>query len=189
MCATCAAQHILLEQITVIICNAVLIMKLLNMHCLTYKLIQYLGTTFQACLQIKLAKMCLLAAPSPWPHVTIWEWPNGFSWSLILGSVTKISCQHIPILVNNEQQQALYWKTNKLFCMQKWLGGESPGYLSYHGYLGNPLPPKQLWCVWYHIQWSKVKFWQKNSNSGKWARTVMPCIHFLTFFNNSHFYP
>jgi hypothetical protein len=44
-------------------------------------------------------------------------------------------CRHAPILVKNEQWQAVYMKAHG-FWAPKWRGGESPGYLGYHGYIG-----------------------------------------------------
>jgi hypothetical protein len=62
---------------------------------------------------------------------------------LVLESFTQIF-QHISALVKIGQQYwALYMKIYMSFCGRKYLDGESPDYLGYHGYLENPLPAAQ----------------------------------------------
>lgn len=95
-------------------------------------------------MDLKVAKMSLLASPylSVCLHVTTQEPSNRFSWNVMLDTFYK-TCQHIPVLVSIRQKyQAFYMNIYMYFYMQKWMDGESPGYV-WNLHMGNPQPALQ----------------------------------------------
>lgn len=93
---------------------------------------------------------------------------NEVSWNFILGTFTKISRRHIPLLVNVGEEQPRM-KTYMRFCARSdWFGNNKPDRFP-RNHAGNP----RLWGRRRHSQ---------SSNPGQHAVTATLYEHFVTCF-------